>query len=436
MKKVLMVLTAFSPENAIGSIRTTKIAKYLVQHGYEVTVIKPKKENIKIDPTLMTDEIKSIKQIEIDHSSFFRRVVKKQRNKVLQNSTASQLINKQSDKQSIKRRLIKFFFTLYTFMKAFDWVKQVKSFMRNHEEYDIVFSSYPSLESHLSAHMIKKRSKAKYWIADYRDTLVYEKIDNPISTKIKHYLEKKYRRDVDIVTVISNGLKQNMQNTFGDKLRVLSNGFDNDDVKLDSFTSELVDDYKIRISYVGSLYGGLRDISIVFEAIKDLIVSDSINADEIDLIYAGREYDIFLTQAKQYGIDNLCSNRGLISREESLKLQYSSDANIICTWNEKRNTGIVTGKVYESLLLRKNVITVINGERCDCDIKTIIDSSGLGISIYNQDYTQDEYTNMKEFIKSLGTNEKKIYNEAFIESYNYKQIISRFIEDVIKKEIV
>ena len=40
-KKILFVVTAFSPENAIGAVRISKIVKYLVKNNFEVTVISP-----------------------------------------------------------------------------------------------------------------------------------------------------------------------------------------------------------------------------------------------------------------------------------------------------------------------------------------------------------------------------------------------------------
>jgi len=41
MGSFLFVCTAFAPKNVIGSVRPTKIAKYLVRAGHDVTVVMP-----------------------------------------------------------------------------------------------------------------------------------------------------------------------------------------------------------------------------------------------------------------------------------------------------------------------------------------------------------------------------------------------------------
>ena len=71
MKKILYICTAFYPENAIGSIRNTKLVKYLIKLGYDVTVISPELDaNIKMDKTLYFEELNKITHINISYGSF------------------------------------------------------------------------------------------------------------------------------------------------------------------------------------------------------------------------------------------------------------------------------------------------------------------------------------------------------------------------------
>lgn len=39
MKKILIACSIFAPDNEIASVKTTKIAKYLLKSGYDVEVI-------------------------------------------------------------------------------------------------------------------------------------------------------------------------------------------------------------------------------------------------------------------------------------------------------------------------------------------------------------------------------------------------------------
>ena len=50
---VVIIATSFAPQNRIGAIRTSKIAKHLVSEGHKVTVIAPTiNSNEPIDKTL------------------------------------------------------------------------------------------------------------------------------------------------------------------------------------------------------------------------------------------------------------------------------------------------------------------------------------------------------------------------------------------------
>ena len=54
-KRVLLISYYFAPQNTIGAIRPTKMAKYLERMGYEVTVICGGGLDEKVDPTLQRD---------------------------------------------------------------------------------------------------------------------------------------------------------------------------------------------------------------------------------------------------------------------------------------------------------------------------------------------------------------------------------------------
>ena len=53
--KILIVSYYFAPQNLIGAVRPTKLAKYLARMGHEVTVICGAGRDGKIDPTLQRD---------------------------------------------------------------------------------------------------------------------------------------------------------------------------------------------------------------------------------------------------------------------------------------------------------------------------------------------------------------------------------------------
>ena len=53
--RILIISYYFAPQNAIGAVRPTKLAKYLSRLGHEVTVICGPGLNERRDPTLERD---------------------------------------------------------------------------------------------------------------------------------------------------------------------------------------------------------------------------------------------------------------------------------------------------------------------------------------------------------------------------------------------
>ena len=51
-KNILLICNYFAPDNTIAAVRTSKLAKYLRQSGYEVQVIAEKKDTAAEDEIL------------------------------------------------------------------------------------------------------------------------------------------------------------------------------------------------------------------------------------------------------------------------------------------------------------------------------------------------------------------------------------------------
>ena len=64
-KRILIISYYFAPQNAIGAVRPTKLAKYLARMGHEVTVLCGPGMNGRRDPTLERDlrELKDVRVI-------------------------------------------------------------------------------------------------------------------------------------------------------------------------------------------------------------------------------------------------------------------------------------------------------------------------------------------------------------------------------------
>ena len=62
--RILIISHFFAPQNAMGAVRPTKLAKYLSRMGHEVTVLCGPGMNDRRDPTLARD-LMALKQVHV-----------------------------------------------------------------------------------------------------------------------------------------------------------------------------------------------------------------------------------------------------------------------------------------------------------------------------------------------------------------------------------
>jgi len=397
MKKVLMIYTAFYPENAIGSIRNTKLMKYLVREGYEVTVITTRDKLTKVeDPTLYCDELKHVRLVEIPYSNFFKKYLLKQRN-AMKDSSLNTTVKKSSKvKEYIIRKLKTVSQEIFTLLRNNDWKTQVMKHMRKVDnDYDIIISGYPSLSTHQIARKLKNRNNL--WIADFRDPIPYKSLNSKITYFYYKRLQKKYSRKADRVVYLSESSLPVISKDVKDKGKfiLVPNGFDLEDLVFlensKSFGKKI-----FRIAYVGGLYGGKRDLSFLFSSLSNLIKDNKIQEGQVEMHYAGKDFMYLKEQFNSYNLKVEIVNHGYVNRLESLLIQKNSDLIVINTWNTKEEKGIVTGKIYEAFLLKKQILGIVNGTVPNSELKTMIHKSKLGIAYeeainYMNDISLEDY---------------------------------------------
>lgn len=441
-KNILFIATAFSPENAVGAIRTTKIVKYLIRNGYNVTVISPKlHDSTNYDYSNESDELLKTNRVVISHTKFFELVFLRKRNKMLQKKSASNYIeieNNNNFLSKLKSQIFIFIHFSYTIIRNLDWSRKVKKYIKkniNLSDFDSVISSYPSLSAHWISYSLSKKHSL-FWIADFRDPINYEANSNYFILKINTYFQNRIIKQANYITTISNDLivKFNPNNKFNnEKLKCIPNGFDPDD--LDENTVNITSKSKVlNLCYVGSLYGGKRNLEIVFKAVSELLKENKITKENIKIIYAGKEFNVFNNQASRYNLSSTLTNKGFVSRLESVKIQSESDLIMIVTWNTKTDKGIMTGKLFECLLTKKMILGIVNGTAPNSEIKRVVNKINGGI-VY-EDASLDlekEYNNLKEYIlnKFLEKQNNLILNPSYnnsVREYEYSEITNSFIK--------
>lgn len=380
-KRALVISYYFAPQNAIGAVRPTKFAKYLTRMGWEVTVLCGWGMNASKDPTLEKDsrELHDVRVIR--EWNPLRRYKERQGGAATATGAAGTAAKPERESAGgggLKRRLLN---GLYLYL----WVLSDRSFQRKAKRelkrlegtFDAVFSTYAPLSVHEIALAAKKRGLAKRWVADFRDEV-------GVSFDWMKGYQRRYmamlRQNADVLCAVSNGFLDMMG--LREAGRWLSNGFDLEDAAgLTPLPPKPEEAF--RLVYCGHLREGRdhvknRDIRPAFQALRQLIDEGVIRPEQLRLVYAGDESGLFTAYAAQYGLESRVKDHGRVSREASLRLQAGADMLLMASWNLTGQTGILTGKLFEYMLMDKPILCCMAGDLAQSELKRVLTQTGMG----------------------------------------------------------
>lgn len=408
MRSVLLILHALAPHNNCAAIPNTKLAKYLAREDLELTIITQKlTPGMDLDESLFPEELRRVRILEVGQSPLFDRTVSRARDKATDSGVKLRM---KSETRPLRARAVSFLKNSYFNLRRYDWlINALKLFRRELKgcHFDVVYSTYPPIEAHDLARTLVKRGVADRWIADFRDPMYYEYHDRNGMARKKR-LQQRFVRDSDLVTVVSEGARSKFlcDGVAPEKIICIPNGFDPEDAAgvVGTPTPGL-----LRIFYAGTLYAGRRDFTVVFRAISELAREGLLDPALVRFEYAGNEWPVMRSFAERYGLTDCCVDHGFIPRSRVLELLGEADCTAVCTHNTAADQGVVTGKIFELLLIGKPILTVVNGDIPDSELGAIVRDCHAG-PVYEQPNHDRDYPALKQWL--LDTYREKLATGA------------------------
>ena len=438
---ILICSRLFFPENQIGAVRITNFAKYLNEFGHNVSVLTESADDILV----AEPNASSIKVINVKPSKVALKLMKKVA--VTVESRQRGHIDSAGNKIKNKKKLPPFYyklkeslFQLYHLFLEYDWYLQARKVMNQNlrnKKFDVLISSYSPMSSVLIARYLKKNKNGNYWVADLRDSMDKEQYSKTINWIYNHF-QKDMVRKADVITVVSKGQAKMLQRSIGERLsngdmvKILYNGYEKSVNTVPSEHAPVLTngDHKLIITYTGSLYKDRSDMSLLFEALRELIDEKRIDLNNIEVHYAGQNSPDFAAQSISYDLQQITIDHGFLSRAESIKLQQSSDILIALCWNTEKELGILSGKFFEYLQSFKPIIGIISGDVANSELSELINELDVGIGC--------EYIRKGTDLKRLKSYLLFMYNGKIktgliefspniekVKSFHYKKIVEQ-----------
>ena len=418
MKKVLILTYYWPPSGGAGVQRWLKFTKYLKTYGWEPIIYTAENGEMPvIDLSLLKDvpeKLTILKTPIWEPYQLYKRFIGRKKDDKINASFLSE--NKKaglSEKISIWIRGNFFIPDARKF-----WIKPSINYLENYiikNNIEYIISSGPPHSMHLIALGLKNKFTSLKWVADFRDPWTnidfYDKLMlTKRSNKKHHSQELNVLTTADIILSIGKGMSNEFLNIYQksggknlNKFKVISNGFDTDDIK----TSDIIKDKKFSIAHIGTLVKDRNPI-VLWKVLKKLTDTRDDFRSQLEIKLVGK-VDIFVKeQLENYGLINFVKKIEYLPHSEVIIEQQKSKVLLLLINNTKNAKDILTGKFFEYMASGSPILAIgpIDGELADIIkqtqtglISNFEDEITLEKNILNLFVNQSIKTNGEEVIK-------------------------------------
>lgn len=363
-RKVLIISFVFPPLIGMGSVRIAKFAKYLPEFGWEpivLTVHRPGDESrtsaldvsnatIVRTPYFCVEDFvfSKIGGSEPSYPGNQARVGRgaSWAKKVIINILRG--IRSMCDLPLVKM----------LFLEPIGWypyaVKKGMEILTNYKV-DVIFSSFNPSTSHLIASHLQRKTGVP-WVADFRDAWPpnpYYKRPQPLQFFEEQFARRIIKRSSAVI-VISEPWARQLETFYSKKTFTIPNGFDEED-----YSANIPLTKKFTITYTGRVYAGKQDPTPLLEAVAELKQEDKIHRNDFEVRFFGRNVlQTISPLVRRYRLQELVKIYGFVSYEESIMNQKKSTVLLVLSWNDTRDRGTYTGKIFEYLGARRPIMAL------------------------------------------------------------------------------
>lgn len=446
-KTILIVCRYFYPENEIASLRPTKMAKYLKQNfGFRIVVISSEFDKF-YEPIEKNEHLPYVDEhLYMRPCRIFVWILKKRLKRAgrlnwqIVNENEVKSIDKKllwanefdRLRRSSKQKIFNTFRDLIDLLIEKSYSRRAIRVLnkRGIDDIDVLFSTYGPYSVHWVAQRILDKNSGIFWVADFRDATSFRSNNRVSKSYRKKYLLRTFEK-AGLVTAVSEGCFIPLSKP--EHAVVIPNGFDSDDiVEMAEEYGECLEEKTLTFAYCGTLYRGKSDFRLFFKALEELIKEELIEREKIRFIYAGIDGEEFTRQSDAWNLSDKVEDVGLLSRQESLRIQQCSDILLLASWNNRSSWGVITGKFYEQLMFEKPIVCIVTGDLPNSTLKEMISKASVGICC-EEAGGECDYLRMKDYLLNCYRDWEKgklsiSTNKSYTERFHYKNLVSKLVD--------
>jgi len=368
MDKVLIVSHFFAQCRHFRSTRINGLARYLPQQGWSPVILTSA-----VAPEV-TGEFTSV---EVRYEDYLRQWKERLGLKADQ-PLKEQVEEGREGKRNLADRALTTWERVYGFPDpTLSWVGPAveagKKLMADEDIKAIISSSGPGA-SHIVASKLKAERDVP-WVADFRDLWAWDHNDvrSPVRRLMNEKLERDTLRTADVLTTVSDPLAEKLMKIHHrDRVITIPNGFD--PVDMPSQAVKLDD--RFSINYTGKVYRKGMDPAPLFDVLRKLTTEGMIDRKEVEVNFYGDRNPWFMHEIEERGLADIVKVHGTVPRQESLDIQKRSQLLLILAWDNKKEKGVYTGKIFDYLAAKRPILSIGSSEDV---ISKLLTSTGTGL---------------------------------------------------------
>jgi len=295
-----------------------------------------------------------------------------------------------------------------------------KEVLQNEHVEAMISSSSP-----VTAHLIANELKDKYdipWVADFRD-LWTQNHSYPYSRLRKMFerrLEVKTLSRADALVTTSQPWAEKLKMLHKKEAHTITNGFDPDmvsDGKVDLTSS-------FTITYTGQVYTRKQNPSRLLSALKDLIIERALDPKDIRVRFYGPLSEQLEKETVEYGLSGIVKQYGIIPRQDSFARQRESQLLLLLNWDDSRERGVYTGKVFEYLAAQRPILAT--GGFGNDVVEALLEETNSGVYCST---VEDIKRAIRDSYREYRSKGRVTYNGDMekVNKYSYREMARKFV---------
>jgi len=360
MRKVLVITYYWPPSGGAGVQRWLKFVKYLRDFGWEPVVYTPENpEPPAIDPSLLHDVPDGIELIKSKiwepYSMYKKFTGQRKEEKVKAGFLSEKIKPKFTENISVWIRGNLFIPDARKY-----WIKPSINILLKYlqkEKIDLIATNGPPHSMHLIGLGLKKKFNIP-WLADFRDP--WTGIDFYDQLKLSKWADNKHKRlemavlnAADKITTVSWSWAEDMKKICGREVEVVTNGYDHADFENAKPKSEK----GFVITHIGSMNKDRNPLKF-WQALRGLCDKNQKFKEELKIRFIGFTDAAVFASLEECNLNEFAEKIDYLPHNEVMDVASSSTILLLSLNNTPNVQGIIPGKIFEYIALKKPVVCI------------------------------------------------------------------------------